>query len=114
MRIKEAIAKADALRKNALTEEQKAEWLQQLELQLAEMLGKEPQAERWPADYELLMPAPHDRIYVLYLVAQIDYYNQETALYANDMAIYNAAVSEALAWWRRSNCPAKTQHWGVW
>ena len=37
MRIKEAIAKADALRKNALSEEQKAEWLQQLRDMLARL-----------------------------------------------------------------------------
>lgn len=51
-------------------------------------------------------PSPYDRVYVLYLCSQIDYYNNETALYGNDKAVYDEALGEALAWWRRNNCPA--------
>lgn len=57
---------------------------------------------------ELLLPAPYDRVYVLYLCSQIDYYNNETALYGNDKAVYDEAMSEAMAWWRRQHCPDNT------
>ena len=59
-------------------------------------------------DGELLLPAPYDRVYVLYLCSQIDYYNNETALYGNDKAVYDEAMSEAMAWWRRQHCPDNT------
>lgn len=134
MKISEAINRANALRDNVLSDEQKAEWLCQLDGQLNEMIGIEPPVEpdtdpgtepveepdiwpfvnTWPEqDEQLLMPAPHDDVYPLYLVAMIDYYNQESALYANDMAIYNAAMSAARAWWRRNNRPGENRYWGV-
>lgn len=47
-------------------------------------------------------------MYVLYLCSQIDYYNNETALYGNDKAVYDEAISEAMAWWRRQHCPDNT------
>jgi len=55
------------------------------------------------------MDAPgHEQIYPLYLAAMIDYGNQDGALYANDMAVANAAIAEARAYWRRTHSePAK-------
>lgn len=121
MYLKEAIRRADALRLNTVSEEQKAAWLSDLDGQLAEMFGAEPQENKqaeneppkseWPEDRELLMPPPHEELYQLYLVCKIDYHNQEMGLYANDLAIYNAALAEAQAWYRRHNQPACSGNW---
>lgn len=75
---------------------------------------KKPTPENdWPEqDPRLLMSSPHDNIYPLYLVAMIDYYNQESTLYANYMTIYNAAMTVARAWWRRNNKPKGSNYWG--
>ena len=114
MRVTEAIAKADALRPNALDDEQKARWLHELDCDVADMQGTELPAFLWPeTDAELLMPEPHANIYVLYLAAQIDYYNQESALYANDMAVFNSEYKEARAWYRRHNVPNSKGNWRV-
>lgn len=111
MYLKEAIKRADSLRMNTVSDEQKAAWVTDLDGQLAEMFGIEPPASTWPEDRELLMPRPHEEIYQLYLICKIDYYNQEMGLYANDMAVYNAALAEALAWYRRRHLPRRAGNW---
>lgn len=123
MTVNEAIKRADALRPNTFELEAKARAVINLDMELAETMRPprpprppfppEPPANpaptfppvreyNWPQeDPELLMPAPHDGIYVLYLCCEIDLYNQETTLYANDAAVYETALAEAKAWRRR-------------
>ena len=113
MTVKEAVKRADALRMNTVSEEQKAAWVCDLDGQLAEMFGVEQPANTWPEDRVLLMPSPHEEIYQLYLICKIDYYNQEMKLYANDLAIYNTALAEAQAWYRRTHRPASSGNWSV-
>ncbi len=114
MKISEAITKADKLRDNALDSDTKAAWLRTLDGQIAENIGFSSDGESpvwplemvWPIeDAELLMPFPHDDVYTLYLVAMIDYYNGESDLYANDMAVFNTAMADARAWWQRTHRP---------
>lgn len=111
MKTTEAIARADGLRTNTATDEQKAAWLNDLDGSLAEMMGIPPPENKWPEDAELLMPRPHEEIYVLYLVARIDYDNQELALYANDMELFNQAMRDARSWWRRHHLPPDAGNW---
>ena len=104
MTVKEAIIRADELRPNAISDETKAAWLYEVEGELAEMMDVEAPENLWPeTDAVLLMPYPKDGMYPLYLCAMIDNANEETALYANDMAVAQAAVNEARAWWWRHN-----------
>ena len=113
MTLANAISQADALRDNVIDEEQKAEWVIALDAELSEILNETPEPLSYPADEdeELLMPFPYDDVYVKYLIAQIDYYNMESALYANDMAVYNQRVSEARAWLRRHNHKPTFRYW---
>jgi len=113
MNARKAITRADGLRMNAIGDEQKYAWLYELDGKLAETIGAELPVNPFPNDGELLMPEPCDNIYELYLVAMIDYYNQETTLYANDMIVFNNALDEAKAWWRRNNRPAKNGNWRI-
>jgi hypothetical protein len=107
MTVTGTISKADELRMNTISDEQKAAWVMGLDKEIAERICTESRVHDWPTgDGELLLPSPYDRVYVLYLCSQIDYYNNETALYGNDKAVYDEALGEALAWWRRNNCPA--------
>lgn len=114
MRVKEAINRADALRMNTVSDGQKAAWVLDLDGQLAEMFGVEPPGNRWPVeDQMLLMPPPHEEIYQLYLICKIDYYNQEMQMYNNDLTLYNAALAEAQAWYRRTHRPDCRRKWSV-
>lgn len=113
MTINDAIAKAGELRLNAISEEQKYTWVYELECSVCEMMGEEPPKKEFPKDIELAMPEAHEDIYVKYLAAKIDYYNGETALYANDLAIYNEAMEAARAWYIRNNRPVSSGGWRV-
>lgn len=109
MTVTDTISQADELRLNTISDEQKAAWVMGLDQQIGERIDMDAYVHSWPAgDGELLLPAPYDRVYVLYLCSQIDYYNNETALYGNDKAVYDEAMSEAMAWWRRQHCPDNT------
>lgn len=115
MTAKEAIRRADELRPNALGEEQKAAWIFDLDGQIADMMQTVPTANTFPdLDVTLLMSAPHEEIYPLYLVCKIDFYNQEMNMYANDRAIYEGAMQEAAAWYRRNNRPVSHGVWRCW
>ena len=113
MTINDVIVKADELRMNSLDDEQKARWLYELDCEMAEMMGVEMPRWKFPDERELLMGAPHEDLYVKYLVAMIDYYNGEGELYANDITIYNSALQAARSWWIRNNRPKSLGKWRV-
>lgn len=52
---------------------------------------------------ELLVPAPYDKLYRLYLAAQIDLFHGEYTSYANTSKAANEAISDYHAWYMR-NC----------
>ena len=66
-------------------------------------MGEEPPVKSFPKNIELSMPAAHEDVYVKYLAAKIDYYNGESALYANDQAIFQDAWADARAWYIRNH-----------
>lgn len=103
MKINEAIARADDLRLNTISDEQKYTWLYELECTVCEMMGKKPPVKNFPKDIDLSMPAEHEDVYVKYLAAKIDYYNNEAKLYANDQAIFADAMQDARAWYIRNH-----------
>lgn len=100
-----AIRHADELRPNVISDEHKAAWLHRLDMVVAEHMQEEAPKDTWPVDRELLMPAPHDNIYELYLALMIDFAQQDFKLYSVDQTVYDAALSDAFAWWRRNNTP---------
>lgn len=113
MKFTDAIAAADELRLNTVTDEQKHRWLYELECRVAEMMEREAPAYRFPSDDELLLPVQHQDVYVRYLVAMIDHFNGENELYANDITVFEDAYRDACAWWIRHNRPASAGNWRV-
>lgn len=113
MRVKEAIKRADALRPNTIDESHKADWLYELEGRLAQIRRAPAPARVWPADSALAMPPPFDLVYERYLCAMIDLANEDTDLYANDMAVFESTCRDAAAWWRRTHEPGPGGDWRV-
>lgn len=111
MKLITAISRADEKRPNAIDDETKSKWLMILEGDYAEMMGKPMPVNSYPEDMELLMPEPYDDTYVDFLCAQIDNYNQDTALYANDYVWANASIDAAKSWYRRNNVPKRSRNW---
>lgn len=90
-----------------ISEEHKAEWLNQLDGRLAEIMGVAAPVSPFPNDANLLMPAPYDHVYELYLCAMIDFANQDFDLYQTDYIMFNSALDAAKAWWRRHHVPGE-------
>ena len=111
MYLREAIARANEMRINTINDSTKSKWAYTVDCGVAEIMHAEKPIETFPADRELLMPSPHDEIYVLYIAAMIDYQNGEIELYRNDIAVFEEAMKQASAWYRR-NHPAK--NYGGW
>ena len=113
MTINNAIAKADSLRLNVIEQEQKYTWVYEFEARVAEMMGKEMPRKQFPLDVELMMPDEHEDVYVKYLAAKIDYYNGESALYANDQTIFEDAWADARSWYIRTHGAKNHGNWRV-
>lgn len=113
MTTERAIVKANSLRPNTFSDEQKSDWLMVLEGQVAEMMQKPLPTKDYPDVLKntLLMPYPYDNIYPLYLAAIIDFYNQELTLYQNDSVVFEEAKRDAFAWYRRNNMPSSEGNW---
>lgn len=62
---------------------------------------------------ELIVGPPHDKLYVFYLCAMIDFLNGEYDKYNNSMAIANACMSEWAAWYNRTHTREGKQYQGV-
>ena len=113
MRVTEAIAAADELRINTVSDEQKNRWVYELECRVAEMMGVDAPKYEFPTERELMLPEQHQDVYVRYLVAMIDHYNGENELYMNDITVFEDAYRDACAWWIRHNRPASAGNWRV-
>lgn len=59
--------------------------------------------------FELLVPAPYDRIYEAYCAAQIDRDYEEAERYSVDMSVYNQLRQDFGVWWFRTH-PQKKRY----
>ena len=50
----------------------------------------------------LLIKAPHDKLYIYYLLAMVDFGDGEYQKYQNELEMANAAFSEWAKWWQRT------------
>lgn len=57
------------------------------------------------AEKKLSIPDRFQDVYINYLLSKIDYHNQETERYNNDVIMYNSAYDAYAAWFRRSYMP---------
>lgn len=115
--INEVIERAYKVRPDAYDDETKAGWLMELEGKLLRevvarhALNEGEEMPTAPAQYPedgdkpLLVGPPHDRLYELYLLAQVDFYNREMDHYNNSVTAYNAAVDEWRQSYHRSHAP---------
>lgn len=124
MKISEAITLADELRPNDFSDDLKIMWLKALDAEIKEMVqfGKFHSATEGCYDFyvpgleeeededALTMPEPYAHFYVSYLCARIDEANEESDLFADDMAIYNAERQDACAWWWRNHRPRRPKY----
>lgn len=114
MKIREALAFVDSVKPNAYTDEQKLRWLNDCEgmvqTQVLLFAPHEIIVYSLPDDenVEMIVNKPHDKLYLSYLYAMIDYANGEYNKYANSMQMFNSDFSEFMRWFATVYRPADT------
>lgn len=115
MKILEAINRIDSLKQNAYSQSDKLAWLSELDwdvfrnvtathedAQVTEFHGYDDDTD---LQTELLIPAPYDKAYLLWLQAQIDYYNGEYERYNNAMDMFYEAFDGFRKYYNRTHMP---------
>lgn len=88
----------DALRPNSFNDEQKLRWINKLEEMVQRLViqSSEINSLSYPEDMdsELLIIAPFDDLYELYLESMIDYYNREYGNYNNSAMMFETRFTD--------------------
>ena len=114
MKIIESINRIDSLKHNTYSEPDKVAWLSELDWDVAKnVIEPHEGAEVTFSGYddstdlqtELLIPAPYDKAYLLWLEAQIDYYNGEYDKYNNALEMFYEALDGFKKHYNRTHMP---------
>lgn len=94
------IETVDRLKPNAYSDEDKLRWINELEGMVQRLVVQvdEDKVKQlvYPDDMdkELLIPAPFDDVYGLFVEAKIDYYNREYGNYNNSAMMFESQFNE--------------------
>ena len=111
--ISEIISSADGVRSNPFTANQKLEWIANLDGQInADYLHVSDYSVPTKMTDEILIDAPHDEMYVVYLLAQIDFYMGEMTRYNAEIARFQTMLDSYTAYVQRNTAfPAVKIRW---
>lgn len=114
MTASEVIARAKEVRQCAATYSQLLRWVNVIEGRIqVEIMEKKPEEvivyTEENDNVSLLISHPYDEVYVLYLCAMIDFYNEDWDLYANDAEVFEKELENYKAAYLRSGSGKKYQ-----
>lgn len=118
MTLGEVLEYADNIKPNAFPASVKIRWVNECEglIQTEVFLWPPEKIQEHgyitDEDAELLVKAPHDKLYLSYLTAMIDFANGEYDKYDNSMQMFNSHVQEFVRWFTRNYHPADSDPWG--
>ena len=115
MKIIDAIRKIDSLKHNTYSQNDKIGWMSDLDwIVKREVIDTHEGAdqvhftgydENTDQQTVLLIPAPYDTAYLLWMEAQIDYYNGEYGKYNNAMEMFNETFEGFKNYYNRNHMP---------
>jgi len=106
MTVEQCLRRVDALKPNAFTPEEKTRWLCELEARIRQEVWLcEPLEGQPDRETELTLALPHSQVYILWLVAQIDFANGEYNRYQNTYTMFNWAYSAYVRWFCQNYDP---------
>lgn len=121
MTIMQALEALDREKPNMFTQEAKIGWLEELEAMVTREIlqthsggeGAEVPVLGADVNAELTAPVPYDRMYPLYLAAQVDRLNGELGKYNNSITLFTAAYGEYRNWYNRTHesVGANVKYW---
>lgn len=97
MTVSKATERADNLRPNPFTQEEKVKWLSEIEGKIFKEFLSDDFS---PIDYskdeerELILEEEYQDVYLFYLVAMIDFFSRDYADYNNSMEMFNTAYDK--------------------
>lgn len=109
MTINKAIEIASRIRPDTFSDSQKASWISELDGKIA--LETMHRADFIPYEFpddgekELLVKAPYDNIYELYIIAMSDFFSGETGAYSGSAAMFMRAYEEFRKNYIRTHMP---------
>lgn len=93
-----AIEIVDRVKINSYSEEDKLRWISDLDGMVQRLVIQTDKIKQYSypedMDKELLIAAPFENLYILYLEAQIDYHNREYGNYNNSAIMFETQYSE--------------------
>lgn len=112
MKLNDLIEKITALRGQQYSTHMIMGWVNEIEGQAVEEIINRAEGfdiDFKPLDYqldydtELSIPDRFQDVYINYLLSKIDFHNEETERYNNDVIMYNSAYESFAAWFRRQH-----------
>lgn len=115
MTIAEIITQVDSLRRNTYEQKEKISWLSQLDQRVKSRIidthegGVAATFTGYDEDTDegtvLLVPAPYDEMYLHYLIAQIEYFDQQEGRYNNANRLFESVWNDYACWYNRTHMP---------
>jgi hypothetical protein len=113
MELSEAISRLDARKFNGISRQEKIRWLSDLDgMTYGAVIATHrdggaftPYTPETPGNTELLIPAPHEMVYLWYMEAMVDYACGEFVRYNNAMEQFTAAYRRFADSYHRQHSP---------
>lgn len=109
MKVREVLNVVNDIKPNAFSNTTLMNFLNEVEsMAWTEVLGNDP-TEYVPLsspednDHELIVVKPYDKVYASYIQAMIDFQNEESTSYGNNMEMFNSTWSEYIKYMNRTN-----------
>ncbi len=116
MTVQDVITQAGHTESDGYDQEMTLAWLCGLDRRIHQeiMLPREcapPEPEGpYTPDTELLVPAPYDDLYLLYIRAQNEFFRDQMDRGGNAFAMFNTAYERFAAWYIRTHGPARNTY----
>lgn len=116
MRLGELIETVIRTRGRQYSEDIMTGWLNEIEGQVIdEVINKaegydlefKPMTYDLDAERELSVPDRFQDVYINYMLSKIDFHNQETERYNNDVVMYNSAYDAFTSWFKQNHMPKR-------
>ena len=107
MKLYEAVKRADELRPNPFSAEDKIQWLSELDSKIATEVLKITDFKGYTMDdfgeTELLVGLPYTDLYLFYMCAMIDFFSRDYTEYNNSMLMFNSVYERFAKEMHREN-----------
>lgn len=109
-----AIERVNSVSPDAYSDENKLQWISELDGMVRRLVYQTQEAApyRYPEDMdtELLVPAPFDGVYELYIMSKVDFHNQEWGKYNNSATVFHSLFDDFKKAYIRENMPKAVGH----